>query len=47
MEKKHIISDFVNGDRFELNSYLTYLFDKFNADVKDHSEDKPIKQCIN
>ncbi|WP_216772158.1 hypothetical protein [Metabacillus halosaccharovorans] len=46
MEKKHVLSDFVNGDRFELNSYLTYLFDKFNAD-SDHSEDKCIKQPIN
>ncbi|QNF27178.1 hypothetical protein [Metabacillus elymi] len=47
MEKKHILSDFVKGDRFELNSYLTYLFDKFNADVKDHSKDKLVKQWIN
>jgi hypothetical protein len=47
MEKKLMISDFVNGDRFELNSYLTYLFDKCNTDVKDHSEDKPRKQCMN
>lgn len=47
MEKKHILSDFVNGDRFELNSYLTYLFDKFNADANDHSQDKLIKQSIN
>jgi len=47
MEKKHILSNFVNGDRFELNSYLTYLFDKFNADTTDHSKDKLIKQSIN
>jgi hypothetical protein len=47
MEKKLILSDFVKGDRFELNSYLTYLFDKFNADGKDHSEDKLVKHCIN
>jgi hypothetical protein len=47
MERKLILSDFINGDRFELNSYLTYLFEKSNADLKDHSETKPRKQCIN
>jgi hypothetical protein len=47
MKKKLILSDFVNGDRFELNSYLTYLFDKFNADGKAHSKEKLVKQCIN
>lgn len=46
MEKKHVLSDFVNRDQFELNSYLTYLFDKFNGD-RNHSEDKRIKQSIN
>ncbi len=46
MEKKHILSYFVNGDRFELNSYLTYLFDKFKADTRDHSVDKHLKQSI-
>ncbi|MBO1514008.1 hypothetical protein [Metabacillus bambusae] len=47
MEKKSVLSDFVKGDRFELNSYLTYLFEKFNADDKDHSKDSLIKRCIN
>lgn len=47
MEKKHVLSDFVNGDRFELNSYITYLFDKFNEGSDHSEEDNLIKQSIN
>ncbi|MGM0878617.1 MAG: hypothetical protein ACQEWV_28995 [Bacillota bacterium] len=42
-ENKLVLSDFVNGDRFELKSYLTSLFNQFNADVRDQSEDKNSK----
>lgn len=30
-ENKVLLSDFVQEDRFELNSYLTYLFNQFNV----------------
>lgn len=43
-ENKLVLSDFVNGDRFELNSYLTSLFNHFNAGVRDQSEDQLVKQ---
>jgi hypothetical protein len=38
MEKKLVLSDFVNGERFELNSYLDYLFSQFDADEQDQSK---------
>ena len=44
MEKKHVLSDFVKGDRFELNSYLTYLINQFYAGERDQSGDKMVKQ---
>lgn len=28
-ESKLLLSDFIQEDRFELNSYLTYLFNQF------------------
>lgn len=43
-ESKLTLSDFVNKDRFELNSYLTYLFHQFYDNVPDQSEDKMVKQ---
>lgn len=38
-ENKLVLSDFINGDRFELNSYLNYLLNQFHTDVRDRSED--------
>jgi hypothetical protein len=32
-EKKLVLADFVNGDRFELNSYLNYLMAEHHADL--------------
>ncbi|MGM0877454.1 MAG: hypothetical protein ACQEWV_22645 [Bacillota bacterium] len=43
-ESKLTLSDFVNKDRFELNSYLTYLLYQFYDNVPDQSEDKMVKQ---
>ena len=40
MKNKLILTDFVNGDRFELNSYLTYLFNQFNEDVRNSRKQK-------
>ncbi|WP_191567296.1 hypothetical protein [Metabacillus idriensis] len=42
-ENKLTLSDFVNNDRFELNSYLTHLFHKFYGNVPDQSDDKMVK----
>ncbi|MGM0877552.1 MAG: hypothetical protein ACQEWV_23145 [Bacillota bacterium] len=42
-KNKLVLSDFVNGDRFELNSYVTSLFNQFYADVRDQSEGKMVK----
>jgi hypothetical protein len=47
MKNKLILTDFVKGDRFELNSYLTYLFNQFNEDVREQSETEMEKQYIN
>ena len=44
MENRLVLSDFVKGDRFELNSYLTYLFNQLYADVEDQPENKMEKQ---
>ena len=41
-ESKLKLSDFICNDRFVLNSYLSYLFDKFNDNVGHQSEDKMI-----
>ncbi|HWO95906.1 MAG TPA: hypothetical protein VNM45_06155 [Bacillus sp. (in: firmicutes)] len=43
-ENKPVLSNFVDGDRFELNSYLTYLFHQFYDYVPDHAENQMIKQ---
>jgi hypothetical protein len=47
MKNKLILSDFVNGDRFELHSYLTYLFNQFHEDVQEQSKTKVEKQYLN
>ncbi|MED4213729.1 hypothetical protein P4662_31530 [Priestia megaterium] len=31
-ESKPVLDDFVEDDQFELESYLTYLFDQINHD---------------
>ncbi|MFY0762301.1 hypothetical protein AB1K32_26275 [Metabacillus dongyingensis] len=38
-ESKSTLSEFVNNDRFELNSYLTYLFLQLNNKDLNQSED--------
>ncbi|MDQ0243331.1 hypothetical protein J2S09_000867 [Bacillus fengqiuensis] len=43
-ENKPMLSDFIYEDQFELNSYLSYLFNQFYYDIPDQSEDKMIKQ---
>ncbi|MFY0758876.1 hypothetical protein AB1K32_08365 [Metabacillus dongyingensis] len=43
MESKLELSDFVNNDRFELNSNLTYLFHQFYGYVPEQSDDKMVK----
>jgi hypothetical protein len=43
-ENKSVLSNFVYGARFELNSYLTYLFHQFYDYVPNHSENQMIKQ---
>jgi hypothetical protein len=39
-----MLSDFINGDRFELNLYLTYLINQFYAGERDQLGDKMVKQ---
>ncbi|MFV2051107.1 hypothetical protein ACEWK1_27570 [Metabacillus sp. YM-086] len=36
-------SDFIVKDRFELNSYLAYLFHQVKGDAEDQSEHKMLK----
>jgi hypothetical protein len=43
-ENKLNLSNFVNGDRFELNYYLTYLLNQFYNNFPEQSEDKMVKQ---
>jgi hypothetical protein len=45
-ENKLVLSDFVYGDRFELNSYLTYLFNQFYEDLPKKLENNMINQLI-
>ncbi|MGM7723013.1 hypothetical protein [uncultured Metabacillus sp.] len=42
-ECKLTLSDFVNKDRFELNSYLTYLFNEY-YDNQLQAKEKYVKQ---
>ncbi|MDY0943689.1 MULTISPECIES: hypothetical protein [Priestia] len=37
-ESKSVLDDFVEDNQFELDSYLTYLFDQINHDIKVLSE---------
>jgi hypothetical protein len=43
-ESKLNLSDFVYRDRFELNSYLTYLLNQFYDNFPEQSEDRMVKQ---
>ncbi|MFD6442424.1 hypothetical protein ACFWDG_22160 [Peribacillus sp. NPDC060186] len=44
-ENKTLFVNFIQGDRFELNSYLNYLFNRFNEYVPQHMKDvKMIEQ---
>jgi hypothetical protein len=43
-ESKLNLSDFVYRDRFELNSYLTYLLNQFYDSFPEQSEDRMVKQ---
>jgi hypothetical protein len=42
-EKKLLLADFVQEDRFELNSYVTYLFNQ----VKELLPSQLEKKCLN
>ncbi|WP_279382020.1 hypothetical protein [Metabacillus bambusae] len=42
-KSKLTLTDFVYKDRFELNSYLTYLVHQFNDTVPNQSGDKMVK----
>ncbi|WP_257349774.1 hypothetical protein [Pseudalkalibacillus decolorationis] len=42
-ESKLTLANFVDQDRFELNSYLTYLFQQFYDNAPDQPDDKLIK----
>jgi hypothetical protein len=33
IENKQVLSKFIHKDRFELNAYLTYIFQQFNNKV--------------
>ncbi|MDQ0243327.1 hypothetical protein J2S09_000863 [Bacillus fengqiuensis] len=46
-ESKLVLSDFVYKDRFELSSYLIYLFNPCYDHVSNQSEDTMGKQLIN
>ncbi|MBE2978187.1 hypothetical protein [Priestia megaterium] len=37
-ESKSVLDDFVEDNQFELDSYLTYLFDQINHDIEVLSE---------
>ncbi|MED4287008.1 hypothetical protein P4678_25920 [Priestia megaterium] len=37
-ESKSVLDDFVEDNQFELDSYLTYLFDQINNDIEVLSE---------
>lgn len=39
-QSKKTFSDFIIKDRFELNSYLTYLFHQVQDNVADQSKNK-------
>jgi hypothetical protein len=43
-ENKLTLTDFVYKDGFELDSYLTYMFQKSCDTVSNQSEDKMVKQ---
>ncbi|WP_377520295.1 hypothetical protein [Priestia megaterium] len=43
-ENKQIWSDFIQKDRFELYSYLTYLFNQVHDDSPGQLEDKNIEE---
>ncbi|MBK5502633.1 MULTISPECIES: hypothetical protein [Peribacillus] len=38
-ENKTLFVNFIQEDRFELNSYLNYLFNQFNEYVPKHMDD--------
>ncbi|MCM2535960.1 hypothetical protein NDK43_31300 [Neobacillus pocheonensis] len=45
MEKRKILlADFIQEDRFELNSYLTYLFNQLHEYFPKQVDDKMINQ---
>lgn len=46
MEKKLVLSDFVKDDRFELNTYVAYLFNEYYAKEQNQQEQKIGKQWI-
>ncbi|MCM3441399.1 hypothetical protein ACUIJN_17285 [Metabacillus halosaccharovorans] len=42
-QSKLTFSDFVNRDRFELNSYVTYLIHQVKDNATEQSKDKLVK----
>jgi hypothetical protein len=43
-KNKILLADFIQGDRFELNSYLTYLFNQIHDYFPKHMEDKMVSE---
>jgi|tagenome__1003787_1003787.scaffolds.fasta_scaffold6805729_1 hypothetical protein len=45
-ESELTFSDFVYNNRFELNSYISYIFHQFYDNVPNQSEDKMITPYV-
>ncbi|MGG1325059.1 hypothetical protein [Priestia megaterium] len=43
-ENKQIWSDFIQKDRFELHSYLSYLFNQYDDEIPRQLEDENIEE---
>ncbi|HZG73324.1 MAG TPA: hypothetical protein VEY51_17450 [Chondromyces sp.] len=45
-ERELKLSDFICNDRFELGSYLSYMFQQFYGNALDHPENKNVEQLL-
>lgn len=45
-ESELTFSNFISNDRFELNSYISYMFYQFYDNVPNHSEDKIVTRMF-
>ena len=45
-ESKLSLVNFINNERFEVNYYLTYLFQQFYDNALDQSDNKILKQKV-